>query len=359
MSDAPAIDLAKCREVLQNRAFDVVQPGAYFDQVAGATGERFASVRAAVKRVLFFARGERHVALRKPVVDFFRPAAMLKWQPVIDACVADVIDRLPAEGTIDLMTHYARPVATEILCRMIGFPVAEHEQFDEWTDDVRWLMEPLLPLRQLRRIEAALTPLAHAADQAARSPPDPDLPGTPFLHHPLGGMADEDRIWVAISMYSAGQVTMDTLGNILVEVARAPKEVRDGLLDPERRMAIVDRLIATGGSIAYVSRIAEGETELGGDPVASGTRLELPLADASLHAAAGRCPFAGTWRAGDLAFGNGAHRCVGAFVARLMIASALDALLRRYPHLTLDRPPSGYTRSKFFRTPLDVRCTLA
>ncbi|WP_435846289.1 cytochrome P450 [Streptomyces diacarni] len=48
---------------------------------------------------------------------------------------------------------------------------------------------------------------------------------------------------------------------------------------------------------------------------------------------------------GDLAFGHGIHRCVGAPPARPEAELALRAILTRFPHIRLAVPPERPARS--------------
>jgi cytochrome P450 len=89
-------------------------------------------------------------------------------------------------------------------------------------------------------------------------------------------------------------------------------------------------------------------------------RVEVPIAAASLAALGGACPVgkADEGVPPHVAFGSGLHKCVGALLARLIIAEALTALVRRFPAFSLERPPSGFIRSVMVVSPLDLYCRL-
>jgi cytochrome P450 len=348
------LNVAERRALLKSRDFDVVEPHGYFDRLAETSSHSLSNVRRAVRNVLFFARGDRHAALRRPAVEFFRASNMTLWQPVVERCVDDALAALPEAGTADLMADFARPLTSRFLSQLIGFDDSDHARFDQWTEEARWLLEPLLPMRRMKAIDVALGHLFDAAQQARQQVPAPDLPTLPFLHAPLGSLNDEDRAWVAVSMYAAGQVTMDTLANVLVELASRPSDWRQELINPASRKPFVETLIGSFGSISRVARIAQRETALHGHSWNEGERVVLPLMSRTDQSADG------TASASDhLAFGYGFHMCVGAAIARQIIASALIGLAERYSEVTLVAQPSGYGQSAFFRTPLDVPCSLS
>ena len=354
---AEALDAEHCRAILRSPEAEVIDLAAYFADLEARSGVSLANVRAQIARLLFFVRGERHLALRRAVLAFFRPGLVSAWRPVIAACADRIADGLPERS--DLVADYAGPVASEAICRVLGLPASRRAEFDVWVEEMRWLTEPMLPMRRLRAIEARLCEFAEAVREAMARPPE-EAQGRPtFLHEPIAGLDDEDRLWLAIVLYGAGQSTLHTLANILLLLADQPGEKRAVLLDPDRRMAAVDRLTAVGGSIQYVSRLAGAGLSVADRSFAPGARIDLPLAAANRSLAGGRCPLGEhPADAPHLAFGAGLHKCVGALLARTILAEALTSLVRRYPNFALARPPSGFQGSAVIVSPIDLVCTL-
>lgn len=348
-ADVPALDASACRALLRRPDLEVMDLAGYFADVERRSGEPLPHVRAQVDRLLFFVRGERHRALRAHAQAFFRPGLVAQWRPAVAACAEAVVGRLGE--TADLVEAFAGPVSSEAICRILGLPVEQRARFDEWVEEIRWLTEPMLPLRRLRVIERRLGEFAEAVRAAGRTAPA----GPPtFLHAPLAGLDDDDRVWLAVVLYGAGQSTLHTLANILDRLLDAPEE-RAALLDETERMAAVDRLIAIGGSIQYVSRLAPAGFEACGVRRPEGGRIDLPLAAAN-RAQVEQARLAAA--APHLAFGAGLHRCVGALLARTIVAEALAALLRRYPNVSRLRPSRGMQSSAVIVSPLDLPCRL-
>jgi cytochrome P450 len=346
----PPLDLESCRALLHDPAFDVVDLGAYFAEVEAASGVPLPNIRAQIARLLFFVRGDAHVELRRAALGFFRPAVITGWQPVIAACADTEAARLPAGGTADLVARFAAPICSQSICRILGLQADRSAEFDLWTEEARWLTEPMLPLRRLRAIEAALGHFAAAIAEAMAAPPPAEAEGRPtFLHHANPGLADEDRLWMAIILHAAGQSTLHTLANILLRLARLPAGQRAPLGDPIRRMRAVDRLIAADGSIQFISRVT-----------GRGERIDLPLAAVNRESLGGRCPLDldAPPAPAHLAFGAGPHKCVGGLVARLIIADSLTSLVRRFPTFALAREPRSFQRSTVIASPCDLLCTL-
>jgi cytochrome P450 len=86
-------------------------------------------------------------------------------------------------------------------------------------------------------------------------------------------------------------------------------------------------------------RFAREDTVIAGQPVATGEMVLCSLSAADRDPALGSdMDTVDPWRtvASHLAFGHGAHRCIGAPLATMELQAAFPALLRRFPTLRLD-----------------------
>jgi cytochrome P450 len=348
------MDVDACASVLRSRSSDVIDLPRFFAELEQASGTPIPNILEQAERLLFFLGGERHIELRRAALAFFRPSILALWQPQIARCAEDAVAQLGGRTEADLVAEFARVVAGDVVCRMIGLPAARREAFDLWTDEARWLTEPLPPMRRLPRIEAALGEFAAAVHEAACASPPPESEGLPtFLHQTDDGLSAEDRIWLAMSLYGASSVTRHTLSNAIMTVAGLPSERRRALLDPQLRMSAVERLIAASTSFQFLIRERRGEA--GG-----AARVEVPIGPASAEALGGACPLGGASGAfvTHVAFGAGVHKCLGAELARLIIAEALAALVRRFPRFSLARPPVGFEPYVMVTSPIDLVCRL-
>lgn len=347
-------DVEACIAILRSPEYGVLDIGAYFERLETASSIPLPNIRAQIARLLFFVDGERHVALRRSVLAFFRPSTIAAWQPTIAQCAEAAAANLAGRDEVDLVAEFAGPVSSASICAVLGLPEERRGEFDAWSEEVRWLTEPMLPMRRVMAIEKALEVFAAAVSAAIDAGPPAEAAERPtFLHYPIPGLAREDRLWLAIVLYGAGQSTLHTLANVLLLVRDLSQQQREVLCDPVRRMATVDRLLAACGSIQYVSRAMRGGAE-------AQNPVEIPLAQANLAALAGACPVGSGERSpvNHVVFGAGPHKCVGELLARLIVAEALTSLTRRFPHFAAARPPRGFQSSVVIVSPLDLPCIL-
>lgn len=348
-------DVGACLAILHDGDYQVVELESYFAELEAKSGRQLGNVRSFIRRLLFVNRGGRHLDLRRAALSFLSTSVVNAWQPAIRESAERAVARLGGSAEADLVEAFARPVAGEAISRLLGLPPEHREDYDRWTDSILGIVEPLLPMRRLSAIERALEGFAEIV-RAAMARPAPNEPGgrSTFLHYPVPGLDDEDRVWLAIGLYGASNVTRHTLANNLLRLARVAPEKRAVLTDPDARMAAVERLIAAGTSFETVARYRAGGA--GGEE-----RIDVPIAAASLSALKGECPVAHAGQPAfrHVAFGAGIHKCVGAHLARLTIAEALTALIARYPAFSLAGEPSGFVRSVMVTSPLDLPCNLA
>jgi len=71
-----------------------------------------------------------HTRLRRAVGDHFRPANVAKRTEGIERIVADQIDTLVEAGRpADLLTAFARPVPSRVICDLLGAPQSDQHHF--------------------------------------------------------------------------------------------------------------------------------------------------------------------------------------------------------------------------------------
>lgn len=355
MQAAVPSNVGACTAILHDVDYQVVELESYFAELEAKSGRELGNVRSFIGRLLFVNRGGRHLDLRRAALAFLTTPVVNAWQPTIRESAEQAVARLDGSNEVDLVEAFARPVAGEAICRLLGLPPEHRDDYDRWTDAILGIVEPLLPMRRLSTIESALDAFAGIVRGAMARPASKEPGGrSTFLHYPIAGLKDEDRVWLAIGLYGASNVTRHTLANNLLRLARVAPRHRAILTDPDARMAAVERLIAAGTSFETVARYrSDGR---GGEE-----RIDVPIAAASLSALEGGCPVAHPPRPSfrHVAFGAGIHKCVGAHLARLTIAEALTALIARYPAFSLANEPSGFVRSVMVTSPLDLPCKLA
>jgi cytochrome P450 len=150
---------------------------------------------------------------------------------------------------------------------------------------------------------------------------------------------EDELVSTCVLLLAAGhQTTLHGIGNATLALLRHP-HAQDALrADPAGLATAVEELLRYDGPLQRVWRTARTDLELGGQRIRSGDDVVLVLGAANRDPAVFPEPDRldiGRRDQRHLAFGHGAHFCLGAALARLEIRVAVGRLLERLPPLKL------------------------
>jgi cytochrome P450 len=150
----------------------------------------------------------------------------------------------------------------------------------------------------------------------------------------IGGL-DEDYVRGTLAglVFAGHETTKNQLGWMVAVLSDVPAEWDRVCAEPERARDVIEEVLRFRSAATSVSRITDAPIELFGVPIAAGTQLLGSLWSANRDGAAFARPDAfdvEANRAGvQIAFGQGAHHCLGAALARAELQEALVALSAR------------------------------
>ncbi|WP_346891473.1 hypothetical protein [uncultured Roseibium sp.] len=133
-----------------------------------------------------------------------------------------------------------------------------------------------------------------------------------------------DKKALVLVLYGASFNLAHTLGNIAHWILTLPKEERLDVADQAWVDGNLEELLSICASPKYIYRMARKPVTVDGVKLAQNDTLRLQLLSINRGTAVG-----------NLAFGHGLHRCVGAALSRRVFKSALPRLFQRFPDITL------------------------
>jgi len=276
-----------------------------------------------------------HTTLRRYLTPEFTKKRLARLEPVIERIVAERLDALAAAGpTVDLVKDFAFPVPFEVICELLGLPVADRARFHS------------LGVARFDLTEGAsgsFDAAGHSRDflinavAKQRENPGPGLIGALLTDHgddlddiTLGGLADG----VFLGGYETS-ASMLALGTYLL--ATNPEAMALMHEDDEAIDRVVEEMLRylSVVQLAFV-RFARRDLELGGQQIRAGDAIGVSVLTANRDPALG--PDMDTFDprrepTRHLGFGHGLHRCVGSELARMELRIALRELARRFPDL--------------------------
>ena len=277
-----------------------------------------------------------HTRYRALVAPAFRPSAMKALHPRLVAHTKRLLDALEVAASgqsIDFVKAFAVPFPLLVICELLGVPPDEWEKFYLWSEVSVPGASDHTPEQRLTIQTEMVKYLLEVVTHKKQHPGD-DV----FSVLAAAGLTDFEIAMFAVQLLTAGNETVrNTLSAGIVELARSPDQWRRLRADRSLIPLAAEEMLRWSSSVIYFMRTAVHDTELGGTPLAAGDHVVLVYASANRDESV----FGSTAHQFDisrspnphLAFGFGAHYCIGAALARQEIAVVLNEMLDRYEHI--------------------------
>ncbi|WP_405866090.1 cytochrome P450 [Streptomyces sp. NBC_00005] len=308
-----------------------------------------------------------HTRLRRLVAREFTPRRV----DTLRARMAEICDRLldaveePLRDgeTVDLHAALSEPFTLQVFAELLGVPES----------DRGWLAETVLDIvagvtdvsrELLARADARTDELATYFTELAaarRSDPRGDLVSALVRTHD----EDPDRLderelfgmlWILwIVGFEGTAAALDHAVRALFAHPGTGHWLRQG--QPEA-LAFAEEVLRWSGPelISSVPRIAAEDVVLSGTPIPAGSDVRVVIAAANRDPAAFPDPDRfdpARDNSTHLAFGHGIHHCLGAFLVRAELSTALPRLHTRFPELSEGGEP-GWRQARVMRMPTDL-----
>lgn len=279
----------------------------------------------------------QHGRYRKPLVGKFTARRMRLLTERIEQITADCLDAMERTGpSADLVTAFAKPIPTIVICELLGVPYGDRDRFQEQIDT---FMNGETGDEELLAAYTATRDYLAQLVTAKRANPTDDV-----LSELTGSdLTDEELQGISLILLAAG---FDTTANMLAlgsfALLQNPAQLAALRADPTLIDQTVEELLRYLSVAKSFMRTALEDVEVGGQTVEAGTTVVLSYNTANRDSERFEDPHLLDLRrksGGHLAFGHGIHLCLGAQLARVEMRVALSALLARFPTLRLAVPP--------------------
>ena len=280
---------------------------------------------------------QRYRRLLNPI---FSPAASERWRPSIERWASICIDEVIEKGAIDLVDDLAAVVPALFTCEFLGLPTEDWHRYadplhrviytppgpgrEALFGDMMWIHESVQELIARRRVEPAddvITYLTKADDD-----------GEPLTDEVIGKICD-------LIMAGGFDTTTASTTAALHHLHEHPADRQRLIDDPQLLPSAVEEFLRYFCPTQALARTVTTETQLAGETLEPGDRLLLSWASANHDESVFERPdeiVLERFPNRHLAFGVGAHRCLGSHVARAEITAMLQAVLTRIPDYEID-----------------------
>ncbi len=329
-------------------------------QLGGLGPERIPDFVRVNNQHMLMRDGTAHTRLRRQSNQGFTSQAIENWRPLIHRTVESLLDRVQAQGHMDVATDLSEPLPAMVMAELFAIPAEDRERFQAWANPMATFFGATTGDVQAAAI-AANTAARELAQylanviEARRRAPGQDVLSLILHAQEEGRMSADELVATAMLILVAGHVTtIDQLSNGVNDLLMHPDQLQRLRDDPGLLKSAVEEMLRFHPAVPFMHRVVAEDLELRGRTLRRGQLVFLGLAAANRDPAVfpdpdrfdvGRAPNP------HRTFAFGPHLCLGAGLARRELEIATGALLRRMPGLRLDpdRAPRLKCNSLLFR----------
>ncbi|SDH36613.1 Cytochrome P450 [Lentzea fradiae] len=281
-----------------------------------------------------------HTRLRRMLQGQFTVRRMNQLSEWIGTIVDDQIEHLRSlGGKADLVTEFALPVPSLVICALLGVDYSERDRFQEDTAKLLSLDSTFEEaMDAMARIQVFMRELIARKKENPGDDMISDLVAT-------GEPTDEEASNMAMLLLLAGhETTANMLGLGTFTLLEHPDQLKILKDEPEVIDNAVEELMRYLSIIHFGPvRTAAEDVEIDGHLIKAGDTvlLHVPAANRDPEKFTGNPEELDLRRpaSGHVAFGHGIHQCLGQQLARIEMRIAFARLFAAFPDLRLDIDP--------------------
>lgn len=290
-----------------------------------------------------------HMPLRREHMAYFTPAYVNILRDRIEAKIDTLLDSMEDAGPIvDMVEMFSAELPLYTLSEMLGIPEADRPLLIKWMHHLE-LAADTLSKQSLADVDPALimefftniqemfdygrealtdrrtSPRDDLLSAIANAKVDGELLPEPFL----------DGSWLLI-IFAGNDTTRNSLSGTMKLLSEFPDQKRKLIKNPDLMPGMVDEAIRMVSPVIYMRRTATRDCELAGQKIAAGEKVVMYYGAANRDDTVFTNPdvfdIERANAGSHIAFGLGAHVCLGQRIANMQLEAAFRKILARFPN---------------------------
>jgi cytochrome P450 len=283
-----------------------------------------------------------HKKFRKLLDPIFAPKQVALLKDQTRALVRELIATVVDDGRCNFHTAVAEPFPSTVFLQLLGLPTSRTAEFVKLKDGI--IRPPAkTPEERVEMVNATgqqiYAVLQEVIDERTAERRDDFI--SMFLDAEVDGhrLTSDDVLDIGYLFFLAGLDTVTaSLDCMLSYLAQHPEQRAQLVKDPSLIQHAIEEMLRWETPVQGVIRITTQETEIRGCPIPANQTVSVMLGSANTDER--------TWSDPDtidferesnqhIAFGGGAHRCLGSHLARMELRVALEEWHAAIPEYSL------------------------
>ena len=332
--------------------------------------ECFSNRKTGFESTLHGADGTFHTRIRNIVQPAFTAERVADLGAAVQSLVNDLITRIAERDNCELInssfiTELASRIPASVVAWLMGIDETRVDDIRRWSSAIvrggtsrhkqKSRRQPMTILQNAyRRFKAEKRTdtandiaeceafLLDFFNEVSKKPNDSWLTELLVSHRNSGQLTTEELLDIGLLLIVAGnETTTDLIGNATLLLANKPNIQEYIRHNPHLVETFIEEVLRYDSPVQRRLRIATRPVRIGDADIPAGSRIDLLIGSANRDPEI--FPNADQFRLDrqpnrHLAFGAGSHFCLGAQFARLEAFTALDAMIRNLPLISLVRP---------------------
>ena len=286
----------------------------------------------------------QHTAFRRLISREFTQAPAAALRPRVEALAKQIVDLVIDRGECDFVADIAGEMPSYVIAELMGIPLDDGRKLYQLTETIHSAAEAVPEGAQAAAVMEMFT-YAHGVIREKRARPANDL-SSKLLAAEVDGRKLDDfdfQLFFLLLVDAGGDTTRNLVAAGLLALLDHPDEFAklranlDTLLPSAR-----DELLRWVSPVIYMRRTARRDTAIAGQAIGAGDKVVRYFGAANFDERA----FADPYRLDlsrnpnpHIAFGAGAHVCLGQHIARVEIDALLREVIRRMDRIELAEQP--------------------
>src|SRR5216683_214006 len=349
---------AGCSSLLKDERLSAKRTGALLLALPAERRAEFAELVRMLGLWMLFIDAPEHSRLRKLMNKGFSPAVTESLRPQIEAIVDRMLEPLRHASEAELMHEIAHPLPVRVIAEMLGLPGSGQDQLIQWSDAIAtFIGNPRRTLEQIHSAQqavVALTDFFRGAVADRQRQKGGDLISLLLDIEEDGEVLTEEELYAQCVMLLFGghETTRNLIGNGIYTLLRHPAEMAELRESPEIIRTAVEELLRYESPVQYTGRTAKEDMEVCGVALHQGQQILFMLGAANRDPQQFKEPDQLNLKRLNnphLAFGAGAHFCIGNQLARLEGQIAILKMVQQFPRMRLASPRLEWAANFGFR----------